>query len=63
MKESSARSGAYEMSNDESNGDPGLCGEFEDSGWFLGTLAAVAIIASAALVASVWFGMLGGAAK
>ncbi|MDE2256130.1 MULTISPECIES: hypothetical protein [unclassified Thiomonas] len=51
------------MSNDESNGDSGLCGEFEDSGWFLGTLAAVAIIASAALVASVWFGMLGGAAK
>ena len=51
------------MSNDDvSNSDSGIK-ELEDSGWFLGTLAAVAVIASAALMASVWFGMLGGAAK
>jgi hypothetical protein len=37
--------------------------EFEDSAWFIGSLAAVAIVVSAVLVASVWFGMLGGAAK
>ena len=35
----------------------------EDSAWFIGTLSMVAIVASAALVASVWFGMLGGVAK
>lgn len=56
------------MSNDDvSNGDSGRgdsgLKELEDFGWFLGTLAAVAIIASAALMASVWFSMLGGAAK
>ncbi|CQR26462.1 hypothetical protein THICB1_10205 [Thiomonas arsenitoxydans] len=56
------------MSNgDVSNGDSGRndsgIKELEDSGWFLGTLAAVAVIASAALMASVWFGLLGGAAK
>jgi hypothetical protein len=48
--------------SDSGRGDSGLK-EFEDSGWFLGTLAAVAIIASAALMTSVWFGMFGGAAK
>jgi hypothetical protein len=37
--------------------------EFEDSAWFIGTLAAVAAVISAALIATVWFGMLGGAAK
>ena len=51
------------MSNDDvSNGDSGGK-ELEDFGWFLGTLSAVAIIASAVLMASVWFGLLGGAEK
>ena len=35
----------------------------EDSAWFIGSLAAVAVVVSAVLIASVWFGMLGGAAK
>ena len=35
----------------------------EDSALFIGTLSAIAIVASVVLVASVWFGMLGGAAK
>ncbi len=52
-----------DVSNGDSvRGDSGVK-ELEDSGWFLGTLAAVAIIASMTLLASVWFGMLGGAAK
>lgn len=38
-------------------------GSLEDSAWFIGTLVVVAIVASAVLAASVWFGMLGGAAK
>ena len=36
---------------------------FEDSAWFIATLAAVAVVASLVLIASVWFGMLDGAAK
>lgn len=55
--------GADEMSNgDVSNDDYGFK-EFEESAWFIGTLAAVAIVASVVLVTSVLFGMLGGAAK
>ena len=51
------------MSNkDVRNGDFDLK-EFEESAWFIGTLAVVAVVASAALIASVWFGMLGGAGK
>ena len=51
------------MSNgDVSNDDYGFK-EFEESAWFIGTLAAVAIAAALVLAASVWFGMLGGAAK
>ncbi|WP_256359985.1 hypothetical protein [Thiomonas sp. X19] len=37
--------------------------DFEDSTWFIGTMAAVAAVTSAALIAPVWFGMLGGAAR
>jgi hypothetical protein len=48
--------------DDVSNGDCGFK-EFEESALFIGTLAVIALIASAALMTSVWFGMLGGAAK
>ncbi|WP_256359974.1 hypothetical protein [Thiomonas sp. X19] len=37
--------------------------DVEESAWFIGTMAAVAVIVSAALIASVWYGMLGGAAR
>ena len=51
------------MSNgDVSNEDYGFK-EFEEPAWFIGTLAAVAVAASVVLIASVWFGMLGGAGK
>ncbi|MHB1670203.1 hypothetical protein [Thiomonas sp.] len=35
----------------------------EDSALFIGTLAVVAIVASAVLAASVWFGVPSGASK
>lgn len=51
------------MSNgDVSNEDYGFK-ELEESSWFIGTLATVAIAASVVLIASVWFSVLGGAAK
>ena len=50
------------MSNGDVSNDDGFK-EFEESAWFIGVLAAVAIVASVVLVTSVWFGMLGGAAK
>ena len=50
------------MSNgDVSNEDYGFK-EFEESARFIGKLSVVAIVVSVALIASVWFGMLDGAA-
>ena len=51
------------MSNgDVSNVDYGFK-EFEESARFIGVLLAAALISAVTLVAVVWFGMLGGAAK